>query len=154
MAGRSSRCTVFSLTQVPAALRWAVHQRIQQDERERSGSEIHSKSHGPQAQVRALFPGDWEGSLGHAGCREAGLSSEESGVARPVVRKTQDKGKRAGAWSPPARLCLGLLCSSREIPSACLAGHRRRSRTQTFPPRPFLSINRHFLLHMPIKFNP
>lgn len=38
--------------QVPEALGWAVHQRVQQDERQRPGSEIHPKPHGPQAQVR------------------------------------------------------------------------------------------------------
>lgn len=146
MTERSSHCTVFSLTQVPEALRWTVYQWIQQDERKRSGSEIHPKSHGPQAQVRALLPGEGEGSLGHAGCREAGLSSQERGVAWPVVWKTRDKGKWAGAWSPPSRLHLELLCNSRDIPSACPACHSRQSRTQTFSLRPFLSINQHYCI--------
>lgn len=61
-------------------------------------------------------------------------------VAWPVVWKTRDKGKQAGAWSPPTRLCLELLCNSREIPSACPACHSRQSRTQTFSLRQFLSI--------------
>lgn len=80
--GGEDQCRAVSPpAQVPAALRWPLHQRVQQDERERSGSEIHSKPHGPQAQVRAQLPGDRKGGLGHAGCWEAGLTSEERGVA-------------------------------------------------------------------------
>lgn len=60
MAGSCSHSVVFFLLQNSEALRWIVHQWIQQDERKRSGSEIYPKSNGPQAQVRApLFWASW-----------------------------------------------------------------------------------------------
>lgn len=56
-------------TQVPEALGWAVHQWVQQDERQCPGSEIHPKPHGPQAQVRGNLwcPSPHPGSHCHTG---------------------------------------------------------------------------------------
>lgn len=83
--------------QVPEALRWTIYQRIQQDERKCPGSEIHPKSHGPQAQVRAQLLQEEEGSVGSAGCREQA----------PAPRKGGWHGHWFGKLKTRAR-CLGL----------------------------------------------
>lgn len=89
--------------QVPEALGWTIYQRIQQDERKCPGSEIHPKSHGPQAQVRAQLSSGRGRQRGQYRLQGADPSSKERGMAQTVVGKTQDKSKLSGAWSPPVR---------------------------------------------------